>query len=406
MLASGGRASWQTARVTIESGERTAGRLLRWRRELPIVERTAHLVNHSLGPMPRGAEAELAAYARAWRERGVRAWNEGWWELPVTTGDLLAPILGVAPGTVAMHPNVSVGLAVFLSALDYPAERNRVIALAEDFHTDRYILLGEERRRALVSLVESGDPAHVDLDRLLAAIDERTRLVVVSHVLFSSSFLIDAEEVARRCRAVGALLVLDVYQSAGVVPLALADWGVDAAVGGSVKWLCGGPGAGFLYVRPELAPTLAPAVTGWQADAEPFAFRGGAIRRAEGAWRFLTGTPTVPSLVACRPGYRMVAEVGVDSIRARSLELTARLIARADERGIEVRSPRDAACRGGVVTLFHPDAERICRGLLENEVLCDFRPGFGVRLGPHFFNTEAECDRAVELFAELADAGP
>jgi len=376
--------------------------LLAWRAELPIVERTTHLVNHSLGPMPRGVEAELAAYAAEWRERGVRAWNEGWWEVAVTTGDLLAPILGVQTGTVAMHANVSVALSVFLSALDYPAGRDRIVALADDFHTDRYVLLGEERRGARVTLIASDDGITIDLERLLASIDSRTRLVVVSHVLFHSSFLVDAAAIARRCREVGALLVLDVYQSAGVVPLTLAAWGVDAAVGGSVKWLCGGPGAGYLYVRPELAATLEPAATGWQADAEPFAFRRGPIRYADGAWRFLTGTPAVPSLYACRPGYRMVAEVGVNAIRARSIALTERLIRRADEHGIELRSPRDPAARGGAVTLFHPEAERICRELVARDVLCDFRPGSGIRLGPHFFNTGEECDRAVELFAELA----
>ncbi len=380
--------------------------LRRWRAELPIVERTTHLVNHSLGPMPRGVEAELAEYARQWRERGVRAWFEGWWETPVTTGDLLAPILGVAPGTVAMHPNVSVALTVLLSALDYPASRNRIVGVEGDFHTDHYILHGEARKGAelvLVPLAEDG--LSIDLGRLLAAIDERTRLVLVSHVQFKSSYLLDAAAVAVRCREVGALFVLDVYQAAGIVPLELERWGIDAAVGGSVKFLCGGPGAGYLYVRPELAATLEPTAIGWQADAEPFSFHPGPVRLASGAWRFLTGTPAVPALLACRPGYRMIAEVGVDRIRARSLELTERLIRHADERGLEVRTPREAARRGGVVTLFHPDGERICRELVSRDILCDFRPGSGIRFGPHFFNTEDECSGAVTRMADLAGHG-
>jgi len=377
--------------------------LLRWREELPIVGSTIHLVNHSLGPMPRAVEAELAEYARQWRQRGVRAWNEGWWEIALTTGDLLAPILGVETGTVAMHPNVSVALAVLLSALDYPHARRRVVAVEGDFHTDHYLLWGEARKGAELDVVPlAADGMTVDGERLLQAIDDRTRLVCVSHVQFKSSFMLDAALLARRCREVGALLVLDVYQSAGIVPLALADWGVDVAVGGSVKWLCGGPGAAYLYVRPGLARTLEPATTGWQADVEPFAFRGGPIRYAEGAQRFLTGTPAVPSLLACRPGYRMVAEVGVDRIRQRSIRLASRLVDGARRRGIEVRTPDDPRLRGGTVTLAHPDSERIARELIAGRVLCDQRPGFGVRLGPHFFNTEEELDRALDLFADSA----
>jgi kynureninase len=377
-----------------------------WREQLPIVGETIHLVNHSLGPMPVGVEAELERYVREWRERGVRAWTEGWWESAVASGDLLAPILGVATGTVAMHPNASVALSVFLSALDYPAGRNRIVTTELDFHTAHYLLHGEARRGAELVLVPSDDGIEIDPDRLLSTIDQRTRLVCVSHVLFRSSYRIDAEALARRCREVGALLLLDVYQSAGVAPLELTRWGVDAAIGGSVKWLCGGPGAGYLYVDPELAPTLAPTATGWQADSEPFAFRPGPIRPADGAWRFLTGTPAVPALLACRPGYRMIGEIGVAAIRARSLELTGHLMALADEHGFEVRSPRDPQRRGGTVTLFHPQSERIGRELVARDVLCDHRPGSGIRFGPHFFNTADEIEHAIGLAAELAGNQP
>jgi len=390
--------------VSPESPKRTgAAPLLGWRRELPLVESTVHLVNHSLGPMPLGVEAELAGFVRAWRERGVRAWSEGWWETSVSTGDLLVPILGVAPGSVAMHPNASVALAVFLSALDYPARRNRIVATGLDFHTVQYVLYGERRKGADLRMVPGDERGvEVDLDRLLAEIDERTRLVCVSHVLFRSSARIDAEAVARRCRETGALLCLDVYQSVGAVPLELDAWGVDAAIGGSVKFLCGGPGAGFLHVRPDLAAELEPTATGWQADLEPFEFRPGPIRPAHGAWRFLTGTPAVPSFLACRPGYRMIAAVGVEAIRRRSVELTETLIRRADAHGIEVRSPRDPERRGASVTLAHDDGERICRKLVAEGILCDFRPGSGLRFGPHFFNTDEECERAIDRLAELA----
>ncbi|HUO86493.1 MAG TPA: aminotransferase class V-fold PLP-dependent enzyme [Thermoanaerobaculia bacterium] len=376
--------------------------LLALRDEFPILGRTTYLINNSLGAMPRGVRDELTAFADRWDQRGVRAWHEGWWEMAAETGDLLAPLLGVVPGGVAMHQNVSIAAAVFLSCLDYPAVRNRIVLAELEFPTLRYLAEGERRRGAELTVVPSDDGIGIDLERLLAAIDERTRAAVVSHVLFRSAFVQDAEAIARRCREVGALLLLDVYQSAGVLPVALDAWGVDAAVGGSVKWLCGGPGAGYLWVRPELAQTLVPAITGWQADTEPFVFRSGPLVPAAGPWRFLTGTPNIPALYSCRPGYRIVAGVGAERIRARSLALTGRLIAVAEAAGLEVRTPADPARRGGTVSVWHPQAERITGELLAQEVICDFRPGAGVRLSPHFYNTEAECDHAIARLAEAA----
>jgi kynureninase len=376
--------------------------LLEWRREFPILERTTYLINNSLGAMPQGVRAELDRFADAWDQRGVRAWGEGWWKAAVETGDLLAPILGVAAGEVSMHQNVTLAAAGFLSSLDYPAERNRIVTTKLDFPSLLYLLEGQKDRGASIALVPSTDGLTIDLERLLAAIDERTRLVSVSHVLFKSAFVQDAAAIARRCREVGALLLLDAYQSTGTVPLALADWGVDAAAGGSVKWLCGRPGAAYLWVRPELAQRLTPRLTGWMADTEPFAFHAGPIRHADGAWRFLTGTPNVSALHSCRPGYRIITTIGVEAIRRRSLALTDRLIAAAEAAEFEVRTPRRHEQRGGTVTVWHPQAEALCPLLLERQILCDFRPGAGIRLAPHFYNTEKECDRAIRMLDELA----
>jgi len=376
--------------------------LLRWREEFPILARSTYLINNSLGAMPRRVYGEVERFARAWDERGVRAWHEGWWEMSVTTGDLLAPILGVRPGHVSMHQNVSVAAHLFYSCFDYPADRNRIVYTELNFPSVMYVAEGERRRGAEIVEVPSDDGVGVPTERLLATIDERTRIVSVSHVLFRSAFIQDAKAIARRCREVGAVVLLDVYQSAGAVPLHLEEWGADAAVGGSVKWLCGGPGAGYLWVHPRLSPELRPALTGWQADVEPFAFRPGEIHYADGAWRFLTGTPNIPALHSCKPGYEIVAEIGVDRIRERSLGLTQLLIDEADRAGLEVRSPRDPARRGGTVSVWHPDAERIHHELLQRDVVCDYRPGGGIRFGPHFFNTEEECARAVGLVAQLA----
>lgn len=381
--------------------------LLSWRAEFPILERTVYLINNSLGAMPRGVRSELDRFATAWEKRGVRAWHEGWWEMAVETGDLLGPILGVGPGEVTMHQNVSLAVAVFLSAIDYPAERNRIVSTALDFPTLGYVLEGERRKGAELVSVPSADGIAVESDDLLAAIDERTRLVVVSHVLFRSAFLLDAAAVARRCREVGARLLLDVYQSAGVVPIRLAEWGVDAAVGGSVKFLCGGPGAAFLWVDPELVPRLEPTVTGWQADREPFAFRPGPIEPAESSWRFLTGTPNVPALHSCRPGYRIIAEVGIERIRERSTALTRELVEglcepAMTELGFALRSPRDPERRGGAVTVWHQRAEAIGDALLARDIVCDVRPGSGIRLAPHFYNSAEECRTAVESLQQIA----
>lgn len=381
--------------------------LLAWRPEFPILGQSVYLINNSLGAMPRAVRDELERFATTWEERGVRAWHEGWWEMAVETGDLLAPVLGTGPGEIAMHQNVSLATAVFLSAIDYPADRNRIVSTELDFPTLGYLLEGERRKGAELVTVSSPDGVGVAAADLDAAIDERTRLVVVSHVLFRSAFLLDAAALARRCREVGALLLLDVYQSAGTVPIRLAEWGVDAAVGGSVKFLCGGPGAAYLWVDPDLLPTLEPAVTGWQADREPFAFRPGAIERPDSAWRLLTGTPNIPALHSCRPGYRIVAEVGVERIRERSRSLTQAIV---DEicgpemrrLGFGLRSPREPERRGGAVTVWHQSAEAFGEALLARDIVCDVRPGSGIRLAPHFYNTIEECREALAALREIA----
>jgi len=376
--------------------------LLALRSEFPVLERTTYLINNSLGAMPRAVHEEVATFARQWEERGVRAWHEGWWEMAATTGDLLAPLLGVRPGSIAMHQNVSVAAAVFFSCFDYPPERNRIVYTELNFPNVMYLAEGERRKGAEIVMVPSDDGIGVPTERLLAAIDERTRLVPISHTLFRSAFVQDAQAIARRCREVGAVLLLDVYQSAGVLELELEAWGVDAAVGGSVKWLCGGPGAGFLWGDPGLAPKLEPALTGWQADEEPFNFRPGPIQYAETPWRFLTGTPNIPALFSCRAGYRIVAGVGAKRIRERSLALTTHLMATAEAAGFEVRTPRDPARRAGTVSVWHEEAERLSKELIAREIICDYRPRAGIRLSPHFYNTEAECDHAIATLKELA----
>jgi kynureninase len=368
--------------------------LIAYRDRFPIVERTTYLINHSLAAMPAAAEERVLEYARTWRERGIRAWGEGWWTMPLTVGDQIGRIVGAPPGTVCMHQNVSIAEAIVLSCFD-GSERRKIVYEAANFPSVRYVY--QARRDLDVVACES-------LEELLDAIDEQTLLVPVQHVLFKSAEIQDVEAIAERAHAVGAHVVLDAYQSAGAVPLDVSALGVAFAVGGSVKWLCGGPGAGWLYVRPDLIETLEPTLTGWQAHARPFAFEP-ELEYADGIARFLTGTPNVPALYAATAGYDVIEEIGVDRIRERSLELTQLLIDGAEARGFEIRSPREPERRGGTVTVHVPDFEAVHKELTEREILCDFRPGAGIRLGPHFYNTDDDLESALDAIAEILESG-
>lgn len=369
----------------------------RYRDRFPILSDTTYLVNHSLGAMPSGAEERLRDFARLWRERGVRAWEEGWWDSPQRVGDHVGRIVGAVPGATAMHQNVTVAAAVVLSCFDFSDRRRRIVYGEGEFPSVRYLLQAHERRGAEVVVLD-------DPEAVLEEIDDRTLLVPVSHVLFRTGEVQDVEPIVRRAHEAGALVLLDAYQSAGVLPVDVAALDADFAVGGSVKWLCGGPGAAWLYVRPDLAERLEPSLVGWQAHADPFAFEPKLVR-ADGAARFLTGTPGVAALYAATAGYDVIEEVGVDAIRERSVGLTTLLIELLERAGLDVGSPRDPERRGGTVTVAVPEVAAVARELGEREIVCDFRPSAGLRLGPHFFNTEAEIEHAAAQIVEIVETG-
>jgi kynureninase len=371
--------------------------LERYRDRFPILEHTTYLISHSLGPMPLGAEENLLRYAREWRERGVRAWAEGWWETSTSVGDQLARIFGAPPGTTVMHQNVAVAQAVVLSCFEFEPPRNRIVYGEGEFPSVRYLYQAQRRRGAEVEVVP-------DADAVLEAIDERTLLVPLSHVLFKTGEIQDVQAIVGRAHEAGALVVLDAYQSVGSVPLDVTGLGVDFAVGGSVKWLCGGPGAGWLYVRPDLIERLEPTFTGWQAHARPFAFEP-EQEYAAGAARFLTGTPNVPALYAASAGYDIVQEVGVERIRERSVQQTTLLVELLEGAGFEVASPGDPDRRGGTVVVRTPELEAVHRELDAREIVCDFRPDAGIRLGPHFFNTDDELRYAAAQIAQIVETG-
>ena len=369
--------------------------LAAWRDEFPILGSTTYLISNSLGAMPRGAAAGMAQYAQTWAQRGVRAWEEGWWEMPVAVGDLVAGIIGAPKGSVVMHQNVTTAEAVVLSCFTPPGRRNRIVCEDGNFPSILY-LYGAQPGLEL---------APVPVERLVDEIDDRTLLVPISHVLFRSSLVQDVPAIVEKAHKVGAHVVLDVYQSAGVLPLDVTALQVDFAVGGCLKWLCGGPGNGFLYVRPDLAG-LEPRLTGWLAHAEPFAFEPPPTRYAAAPFRFLTGTPSIPSLYAAVEGLRIVKEVGVERIRAHSVRLTERLLSRIGEHGFSSITPRDVARRGGTVAVNPPDARGVSRRLLERDFLIDYRPEAGIRISPHFYSTEDECDAVIAEIAALAGGRP
>ena len=377
--------------------------LLKWRLEFPILGNTVYLISHSLGAMPRETFARLTEYAETWATRGVRAWAEGWWDMPVTVGNEVATIIGADPGNVVMHQNVSICQSLILSCFEPTPKRNKIVYSELNFPSVMYVYEAHARDgRLRIETVKSDDGITIPLERFLDAIDEETLLVPFSHVLFKSGFLQNAKAITERAHEVGARVILDTYQSAGTVPFSVKELNVDFATGGSVKWLCGGPGAGYLYVRPDLQQQLQPKTTGWMAHEAPFAFDS-ELRYAPGIARFLHGSPAIPALYAAQSGYRIINEIGVDRIREKSVRQTTRLIELAEEAGFRVTSPKDVADRGGTITVGHEDAAAITRELIRREFIVDCRPGSGVRISPHFYTSDEELELVVREMKDIRD---
>jgi kynureninase len=370
--------------------------LLEYRSEFPILEQTTYLASHTLGPMPRQAADRLAEFARMWAERGIRSWAEGWWDSPMRVGDQIGRIVGAPAASTVMQQNVAIAEAIALSCFrPVDPAKNRVVYERANFPSVRYLYQAQPDLEVVVC---------ADDEEIVERIDERTLLVPISHVLFKESEIQDVEPIVRRAHEVGAFVILDCYQSAGIVPVDVTALGVDFAVGGSVKWLCGGPANGWLYVRPDLAEHLRPTVTGWQAHARPFAFEE-ELERASGAVRFLTGTPNPAAHYAGTAGYDLIEEIGVQRIREKSLRQTQLLIELADDAGFEVYSTRDPARRGGAVIVTVPEGPAVYAELEARGILGDFRPGAGIRLGPHFFTTDDEIRFAVAQIGEIVETG-
>ncbi|HVS75283.1 MAG TPA: aminotransferase class V-fold PLP-dependent enzyme [Candidatus Acidoferrales bacterium] len=375
--------------------------LLNWRPEFPILERTTYMISNSLGAMPRAVYDEMRAYADSWAQRGVRAWEEGWFEMAVDVGDKIAPLIGVRPGEISLHQNVTIAQAIISSCFDYRGPRNKVVLTDLEFPSIQYFYNEQRRFGARVETVPSDDAIRLPLEKFLAAIDETTLLVPISQVLFRSAFIVDAKAIIERAHRVGAHVILDCFQAAGTIPLDVRALGADFAVGGVLKWLCGGPGVGYLYIREDLRSKLRPALTGWLAHQRPFDFEIGAIEPREDSYRYLNGTTHIPALFACRPGLDILNQAGIHAIREKSMRLTRRIFEGALARGWRVNTPEHPAERAGTVSVDCPNAPEVCRELLAREILVDYRPKAGIRLSPHFYNREDECDFALDQIADI-----
>lgn len=378
-----------------------ADELLRYRSEFPILETTTYMISNSLGAMPRGVYEAMKGYADTWATRGVRAWDERWWMLAAEIGNEIGALMNAPKGSVSTHQNVAACQAVVASCFDFSGKRNKVVYSDMNFPSVMYFWEAQRAYGARVHTVKTDDGITVPIERLLDAIDETTLLVPVSHVIFRSAYIQDAKAIVEKAHRVGAHVVLDTYQSLGTVPVDVQALNVDFVCGGVLKWLCGGPGVGYLYVRPDLGKKLEPKFTGWFAHQNSMAFEVGPIRYSDPPFRFMNGTSHIPSLEAARPGLKIIAEVGVARIREKSKRQTARLIELVDRHGWRVNSPRDREKRGGTVSIDMPDSQEVCSDLLKRDILVDWRPKAGVRMSPHFYNTDQELETAIGAVEEI-----
>jgi kynureninase len=375
--------------------------LLCYRSEFPILERTTYLISNSLGAMPRGVYDAMKGYTDTWATRGVRAWEERWWMLASEVGDEIGAIMNAPKGSVSTHQNVTTCQAIVASCFDFSGKRNKVVYSDMNFPSVMYFWEAQQAHGARVHMVKTDDGITVPTQRLIDAIDEETLLVPISHVIFRSAYIQDAKAIIEKAHKVGALVVLDTFQSLGTVPVDVQTLDTDFACGGVLKWLCGGPGVGYLYVRPDLGKKLEPRLTGWTAHENPFAFEIGPTRYTDPPYKFMNGTPHIPALEAARPGLKIINEVGVNRIREKSKRQTAKLMKLAEENGWRVNTPHDPEKRGGTVSIDMPDSQEVCRELLKRDVLVDWRPKAGVRMSPHFYNTDEEIDVAIATVNEI-----
>ncbi len=375
--------------------------LLKWRDEFPILQKSTYLISNSLGAMPKSVYDRMHEYADTWATLGVKAWQEKWWELSLQTGNLIAPLIRAGKNEITMHPNVSLIQSIIVSSFNFEGKRNKVIYTDLEFPTDTYVYQKLAKSKgAEIQIIKSDDGLIPPTEKLIDSIDENTLLVPVSHVQFKNAYKMDVKSVVEKAHSVGALVVLDAYHSVGTVEVDVNDLGVDILMGGVLKWLCGGPGGAFLWVKPELREKLEPEVTGWLAHSNPFAFEK-EMKYTNSAYRFMNGTPAIPSFYAAQEGPKIINKIGIDKIRNKSIRLTGIIIEKAEAAGYKINTPKDPNLRGGTVSIDMPDAFEISNELLSRNIMIDFRPGAGIRIAPHFYNTDEEIDILFDAIKEI-----
>lgn len=366
------------------------------------LDRNTWLVSHSMGAPPLAAREALVRYHEQWADGGPEGAWPAWLEEASAIADGIGAIIGAPPGSVSLGPNVSVLQSALASSLTFDgAERNEVVYEALQFPSLAYVWTEWERAGAKTVRVPTEDGRTIPTERICAAITERTAVVVLSHAYYQSGVVIDVPAIAARAREVGALVVLDAYQTTGTYPYDVGALGADVVVGGSHKWLCGGPGCGWMYVRPALAARFRPMVTGWFAHRAPFAFEPPPIDLAQGMLRWATGTPTIPGYLVAKAGHDLIREIGVPAIREHNVRLTTRLTEEALEHGWRVNTPHDAARRTGWVGIDVPSGERVLHELIARRIFVDYRPGCGLRVSAHFYTTDEEIERFLAAMDAL-----
>jgi kynureninase len=379
--------------------------LLAWRNEFPILSESTYLVSNSLGAMPRAVYDSLHTYADMWAARGVRAWGEGWWEMNVALGNQIAQIIGAPQNTVSMHQNISIAQGILLSCFDFNGPRNKIVIEEGIFPSVYYVLRGMIPPHIEFCMIPCEDGITVSVDRIVDAIDERTLLVPISHVLFRSAYILDVQPIIEKAHSVGAMVILDGYHAAGIVPFNVTELNVDFYLAGVLKWMCGGPGGVFLYAREDYLKTLQPGLTGWMAHKRPFGFEVDEIDLREDAFRMLNGTPAIPSLYANKPGVDIIGQVGLENIREKSKRQTALLMQLAEAEGFDINSPRRVEERGGTVTINPPHSYEVSRELLARNIVIDYREKAGIRVSPHFYNSDDEIRLVIQAMREIIDSG-
>jgi len=382
------------------------------RSEFPVLEKCVYLISNSLGAVPKKSRENLLAFYSLWAEEGVSAWKKEWWDMSRKAGNQIAALLNAGEDEIAMMPNATHCHWVALSTMFKSEERkrNKVVITDQDFPSSMYAVRNISSHMGWeVDKVECGKSTFLDVEEVLERIDDRTLFVATSHVYFKSAQIQDIAAIATKARSVGALTLIDGYHAPGCYPVDLKDLSVDFYVGGCLKWLCGGPGTAFLYVRPELALTLEPVLTGWFAHRSPFTFSE-EMEFTSGSFKFMSGTPPIPCLYTALAGLEAIDDVGIEQIRQKSIFQTELIIRRAKERNYLLFTPEKSSVRGGAVSVNLPHAFQVKQALEEKRIKVDFRKGNAsepdvIRIGPHFYTKDEEIEALFDEIDALYKSG-